>query len=108
MLTASKAPRAVCDGGKRQMQPALWSTGLHPEGIDQSRKRRRLLSPARIIKKESRERLAPVLQHAYELAAREMMRNLILPHESEAYAVNGGADNDLHVINDQRPVDSNG
>ena len=81
---------------------------LQPECVNQSRKRRRLLSPARVVKKEPRKRLAPILQHANELAVREMLCNLILPHESESDAVNGSSNNDLHVVDDQRPIDRNG
>src|SRR5689334_1820244 len=81
---------------------------LHPDSGNQSRQRSRLLSSARIIKEESRERLAPILQHTNERATREMLSNLVLSHESEAYAIKGGADHDLHVIDDQRPVDRNG
>ena len=78
-----------------------------PQRMDQRRKRRRLLPSARVVEEESGERLAPVLQHADERAAREMLSNLILPHESEADAIKRGADHDLHVVNDQRPVNRN-
>src|SRR5665213_350248 len=81
---------------------------LQPEGVNQSRKRGWLLSPARVIKEESWEGLAPILQYADERAFREILRNLILPHEGEPYAINGGADHDVHVADDQRPIHRNG
>ncbi len=47
------------------------------------------------------ERLAPVLQHASERAAREMLSNLVLSHESETDPIEGRVDHDLHVVDDQ-------
>ena len=76
--------------------------------MDQRRKRRRLLPSARVVKKEPGEWLAPIVQDANECAGRKMLGNLILAYESEADAVKRGADHDLHVINDQRPINRNG
>ena len=42
------------------------------QDIDQRRQRRRLLTTTRIVQKVSGERLAPVVEHAYQLAAREV------------------------------------
>jgi hypothetical protein len=80
------------------------STLLEPKGIDQSGERGGLLTPTGVVKEESGKRLAPVLQHANELAPCEVRCNFILSHESEAYAINGGPDNDLHIVNDKRSV----
>ena len=78
------------------------------KSVNQSRQGGGLLSPARVIKEESGERLAPIVQHADERATREMLTDLVLSHESEANAVKGGTDHNLHVIHDERTVDRNG
>ena len=52
--------------------------------------------------------MAPIIQHADELSARELPRNLVFPDESKTYAIKRGANNDLHVVDDQRPVDRDG
>ena len=52
--------------------------GLQPQSIDQSSERARLLTPARVIKEEPWEGLAPVLQHADELAACEFRRHTLV------------------------------
>lgn len=51
----------------KRKKPIIWLFApkrLQPEAADQSRECRRLLSAARVVEKESRERLAPILQHA--------------------------------------------
>ena len=55
---------------------------LHPKDIYQRRKRRRLLPPARIIKEEPREWLAPVLKDAHE----RRLSGAVLAHEREDLA----------------------
>jgi hypothetical protein len=67
------------DGNRQKQFPSI---RLRPESIDQSSKRRRLLTPAWVVEEESGERLAPILQYANELRAREMLRSFILPHEA--------------------------
>src|SRR5690242_10324102 len=81
---------------------------LQPERVNQSRQRRRLLPPARVIKEESWERLTPILQHADKRSARKMPGKLIFSDKSKPDPIKGGTDHDLHVIDDQRPVDRDG
>jgi hypothetical protein len=45
---------------------------LQAKGVDQGRERGRLLPSAWVIEEESRERLAPILQDADELSARQL------------------------------------
>ena len=51
---------------------------LQPENVDERRKRRRLLSSARIVEEESGEGLAPILQHADEFTAFEFRRDPLI------------------------------
>jgi hypothetical protein len=51
---------------------SLHSHTVTVEGVDQSGERGWLLTPTRVVEKETRERLAPILQHADELSAREL------------------------------------
>src|SRR5579872_6863810 len=72
--------------------------------MDQRRKRRRLLPSARIVKEEAWERLAPVLQYAHERPFSQMLGREFLRHEGKSETFYGGANQKLHVIDDQRPV----
>src|SRR5215467_8639290 len=81
---------------------------LQPQRIDQRRQRGRLLLPARVIEEVPGERLAPIFQHADERTARQIIRNPVLTHESDADAVKGCADDEFDIVEDQRSVDGNG
>ena len=72
--------------------------------MDQRRKRRRLLPSGRIVKEEAWERLAPVLQYAHERPFRQMLGREFLRQEGKSETFYGGANQKLHVIDDQRPV----
>src|SRR5271165_6916761 len=80
------------------------SMRLQPKRIDQSRQRGWLLPAARVIKEESGEGLAPVLQHANERPTREMRRHVIICYEGQADAIERSPDHEVHVIEDQRPA----
>ncbi len=74
---------------------------LKPKGIYQHRKRRRLLPSTRIIKEEPWERLAPIRQHADERPIGHTIRREFLGHEGKSEAIKRGADQQLHVIDDE-------
>ena len=67
-----------------------------------------MLSTARVIEEESGEGLAPILQHTDERTTRQIIRDPVLAHESDADAVKGRADDKFDVVEDKRSVDRNG
>jgi len=60
---------------------------LQPKRTDQGRKRGRLLPTARVIKEESGERLAPILQDADEVTAFELRLYALIRHEGQANTI---------------------
>ena len=66
------------------------------------------MTPARVVEEESGERLAPILQHAQKLAARELRRHVIFRQKGQTYPVYYGPRQNLHVIDDQRTIDRDG
>jgi hypothetical protein len=74
------------------MESEIYLLAYSLSALISAEKRSRLLPSARVVEKESGEWLAPVLQHADERAALEMLINLILPDEGQSDSINGGPD----------------
>ena len=64
-----------CDCGQLHIGGERVSVELQPNRFDQSMQGRELMSPARVIQKETGERLTPILQHADEGSAGEFWRD---------------------------------
>ena len=71
---------------------------LEPQSVDQRRESGGLLPPARVVQKESRERWAPVFEHAHEGSARKVWPSLFLRHEREADAIDRRAREKAAVV----------
>src|SRR6185312_17457086 len=73
--------------------------------LDERPQARRQLATARIVEVEAGEGRAPVLEHADEATAGERRRDQALERQSEADAVEGGADHQLRLAEGHRAVD---
>ena len=82
--------------------------GLETQRVNERRQGRPLLPPARVIQKVPGKRRTPVFEDADQRAVREERCRVILQGERHAGAVGGRADQDIHVIDDNRPIDANG
>ena len=57
-----------------------------------------------MVEKIARERRAPVFQHTHEGAARDLWRDVLFKGERQTHAVDGGANHEVGVVDDQRPA----
>jgi hypothetical protein len=75
---------------------------LEPKSSDQSSKAQQ----APVVEKESGERLAPIVQYATSSRFRVAVSPVHLT-QRKSDAINGSANQSLHIINDQRSVHRN-
>ena len=66
-----------------------------------------MLPPARIVEKIAGERRAPVFEHTYERAARDLRRDVLFKGKRQTEAVDGGANHQVCVIHYERPAHIN-
>ena len=68
---------------------------LHTKRLDHSRKRRRLLLPARIVEKESWKGRTPIFKDAHQVSSREVLRHAIFGHPGQAGPVERSLDHQV-------------
>src|SRR5438034_9997796 len=68
--------------------------------VDQCGQRSGLLSSARIVQEEARERLTPLLKDANERAGIEVWRGAILSEVRQADPIESSANDQVHVVHD--------
>jgi hypothetical protein len=81
---------------------ALSGLGRHPDRVDKSRERRRHLASTRVIEEESGKRRTPIFKHPRQRASLDERGNLVLDQEREAHTGEGGIDDHIPVIEDER------
>ena len=64
-----------------------------------------LLLPTRIVEEEAREGRTPIFQHAYQRSTRELWRYAVFRHPGQAGPVEGGLNDEIQVIDEERPAD---
>ena len=86
----------------RKVRARIFARGfLQAKRIDDSRKRRWLLLPTRIVEEESREGRTPMLEHAHQCSAREVLLDAILRNPGQAGTV------EIHFSDDARVFQAN-
>jgi len=78
---------------------------LESKRVDQCGQRSGLLSSARVVQEEARERLTPLLKNANERAGIEMRRGAILSEVRQADAIERRPNDQFHIVHDQWPID---
>jgi len=68
---------------------------LQAKRIDDSRKRRWLLPPTRIIEEKSGEGRTPILEHAHQRSTREVLLDAIFRHPGQAGAIASSLDHKI-------------
>src|SRR5437868_2176205 len=79
--------------------------GLESQHVDQRLKCRRLMTSARIVHEGAIERRAPVLEYPHERAIGDVLRHVLLEHESQSQSVQRGTERERGVAEDEGPRD---
>ena len=73
--------------------------------VDQCGQRGGLLSSARVVQEEARERLTPLLKDAHERATIDVRRRAILTEVRQAHSIERCPNDQFHIVHDQWPID---
>src|SRR5438093_1265950 len=78
---------------------------LESKRVDECGPRSRLLSSTRVVQEEPWERLTPLLEDANERTGIKMRRGAILSEVRQANPIESSANDQVHVVHDERTVD---
>src|SRR5437588_5804578 len=81
---------------------------LESKRVDHCGQRTRLLSSTRVVQEEPWERLTPLLKDANERARIEVWRGPILSEVRQADPIESSANDQVHVVHDERTVHRDG